>query len=265
MLSNRYLPLVLSPNAALRLIALPYAGGGAAMYYQWRRAMPSRTEIVPLSLPGREARTQEQPLTNLHQLVGEITDELRPTIDRPFALLGHSLGALIAFELARELRRRGERLPCLLIAAASSAPHRPRLTEPLHKLAEDQFVAEIERRFGGIPPAIRENKELLELFLPTMRADLELLETYQYRDERPLETDILAIGGAADNAVSAAELSDWRRHSSKRFSHRLLPGGHFFLFQKGERGTPEPPAAVPMIVGQLERYLGTQEDADPCS
>jgi surfactin synthase thioesterase subunit len=254
---NRYLPTDLSAAASLRVFALPYAGGGAAGYFRWRQAMPPGVDVVPIQLPGREGRIGEPPITDLHRLVAEIADAAVPLLDRPYVLFGHSLGAWLAFELACEFRRRGEQMPCLLIVAASPAPHRPRGAEPLHQLPDAEFVAEMNLRFDGIPPAVRENHALLQLLLPAMRGDLELLETYEYVDEPPLETDILAIGGTEDRAVSATALADWRRHTSQRFSIRLLQGGHFFLFQASERSNFEQSAAVKMIAGQLERYLKT--------
>lgn len=252
---NRYLPTDLSADPVLRLFALPYAGGGAAGFFRWRLAMPSGVEVVPIQLPGREARFDEPPIGDLHRLVAEIADAVVPLTDRRFVLLGHSMGAWLAFELARELRRRGERLPCLLIAAASPAPHRPKVAEPMHQLPDDEFVAEMTRRFDGIPPAVRANAEFLGLLLPAMRADMELLETYAYSDEPPLATEILAIGGAEDRSVSATALADWRRHTSLRFANRLLPGGHFFLFPAGEQPIHEQPAAVRLIAEQMERRL----------
>ena len=252
---NRYLPTDLSADAALRLIAFPYAGGGAAGYFRWRQAMPRGVEMVPILLPGREARIGEQPMADVHSLVAEIADAVVPLTDRSFVLLGHSLGGWLAFELARELRRRGERMPCSLIVAASPAPHRARVAGPIHELPDAELVAEMSRRFDGIPPAVRANEELLQLLLPAIRADVQLLETYEYVDEPPLDVDMLALGGTEDRAVSATALAEWRRHTSGRFSSRLLPGGHFFLFPAGERDVHEQPAAVRLIAGQLERHL----------
>lgn len=252
---NRYLPTDLNADAGLRLFALPYAGGGAAGYFRWRPAVGPGIDVIPVLLPGREARINEPPIADLRRLTDEIADAVAPWTDRPFALLGHSLGAILAFELSRELRRRGERRPCLLIAAASPAPHRPRAAKPLCQLADAEFVAELNRRFDGIPAAVRANDELLQLLLPAMRTDIELLETYEYVDQPPLETDILTLGGVDDRAVSATELSDWRRHTSGRFSNRLLPGGHFFLFPTGERDVGQQPAGVRLIAEQLERHL----------
>jgi len=252
---NRYLPTHLSPDPALRLFALPYAGGGTAGFYRWRPVMPARADVVPIQLPGREARIGEPPIGDLRRLVTEIADAVVPLTDRRFVLLGHSMGAWLAFELARELRRRSARMPCLLVVAASRAPHRPSEAEPMHQLPDAEFFTEMIRRFDGIPTAIRTNAELLQLLLPAMRADMELLETYEYADEPPLDTEILAIGGTDDRAVSATALADWRRHTSRRFSTRLLPGGHFFLFSTGESAVHEQPAAVRLIGELLERRL----------
>jgi surfactin synthase thioesterase subunit len=246
---NRYLPTELSRDAAVRLVCLPYAGGGTAMYYRWRQMLDRLCDVVPICFPGRDARIHELPRTDLRIVASEIANELAPCGERPFALVGHSLGAIVAFELAHELRRCGRQLPCLLVAAASRAPHQSRSTQPLHHLSDAEFVAELGRRFDGIPPAVRESDELLRLVLPALRADVQMLETYEYHDEPPLDCEILAIGGTDDPAVLAADLAAWRRHSAGRFSTHLIPGGHFFLFKTGEC------EAVRMIAQKLERLL----------
>jgi surfactin synthase thioesterase subunit len=251
---NRYLPAEIASDAKLRLFALPFAGGGAAGYFRWRSALRPNIEVVPINLPGRDARITERPITNLHAMVTEIADAIEPLSAQPFALLGHSMGGLLAFELARELRRRGAAKPVLLVVAACAAPHRTSSAEVLHTLSDAEFVAEMVRRFDGIPPAVRTNGELLKLLLPAMRADMELLETYEYEDQSPLDTDILVLGGTEDRAVSATALGEWRRHTSQRFSSRLLPGGHFFLFPS-DQPSPDPTAAVRVIAERLASYL----------
>lgn len=252
---NRYLPNDLSADPALRLVALPNAGGGAAPYYRWRKAFDPRIDLVPIQLPGRESRISEPPLTDLVTLVTEIADAVTPMLDRPYAILGHSMGATIAFELARELRRREERMPELLIVAASAAPRQLQAGRSMSSLSDEAFIAEMNRRFDGIPPAVLEHEELLQLLLPALRADMALLEEYEYQDEPPLNVEILAIGGAEDRAVSRTQLADWRRHTSANFSQRMFPGRHFFLFPANERNPTEVPAAVRTISERLCRLL----------
>lgn len=212
-------------------------------------------DVVPIALAGREARIHEPPVRELRALVCGIADAIEPMVDRPYALLGHSMGSWVALELARELRRRGVRSPALLIVAASPAPHRPRSGQLLHRLPDDEFVTEMSRQFDGIPLVVRSNAELLKLLLPAMRADMELLETYEYAEEPPLETDILAFGGTEDRAVSATALADWRSHTTGQFATRLFPGGHFFLFPPSEQVGSELPAAVRVIAEKLGSYL----------
>ena len=146
-------------------------------------------------------------------------------------------------------------MPKLLIVAASPAPHRRREASLIHTLPDDQFVAEMGRRFDGIPPAVLGNDELLKLVLPAMRADMRLLETYEYSEEPPLGIDVIALGGSDDRAVSATALADWRRHTSQRFSSRLVPGGHFFLFPPTDSDRERQPAGVKVIAEKLAHYV----------
>ncbi|MGD9636613.1 MAG: thioesterase II family protein [Pirellulales bacterium] len=252
---NRYLPNEIPADARLRVFAFPYAGGGAAPYFRWRGAMPRGIDLVPLLLPGREARIAEPALCDMHTLAAEVADAIAPLVDRPYALLGHSMGAWIALEVARKLRDRGADSPRALIVAASPAPQRSRGNAALYQLPDSEFVAEMIRRFNGIPPAVEKNRELLQLLIPTMRADMQLLETYDYVEEPPLSTDILALGGADDRAVSATALADWRQQAAGEFTSRLWPGNHFFLFHSEQAATGALTPAARWIAGRLERYL----------
>lgn len=250
---NRYLPNELAADARLRVFALPYAGGGAGPYFRWRAAMPGGVDLMPLQLPGREARISEPAIRDMHALAVEVVDAIAPLVDRPYVLLGHSMGAWTALEVARELRRRDAQPPRVLVVAASPAPQRPRTSDNLHQLPDDQFVAEMIRRFDGIPAVVQANPELLKLLLPAMRADMQLLETYHYIDEPPLATDLIALGGADDRAVSATALADWRQQTSGAFTHRLWPGNHFFLFQANKTDSLSP--AAQWLAARLERYV----------
>jgi surfactin synthase thioesterase subunit len=250
----------LTDDALVRLVCLPYAGGGSAVFHRWRSALPLRVDLVPLCLPGHDGRLAESPRTDLSALARELADDLLPALDRPYVLVGHSLGAWIGFELARELRRRNLPLPELLIVAAARPPHTELPQSPLHLLPADKFIAAMQRRYDGIPPAIAGNAELLQLLLPVLRADIQMVETYRYAAEPPLDVKVLALGGTEDPAVSAAQLADWRHHTSRNCSVRQFPGGHFFLFrgdnQQHQSTAAEPPSpALRTIIMSLQRYL----------
>jgi surfactin synthase thioesterase subunit len=238
-------------EASIRLVCLPFAGGGSALFYRWRRQLPDWLELTPLTLPGHDGRLNERPLTDLRALAALLVDDLRPVLDRgPFVLLGHSMGAWLAFEMAREIRRRDRRLPKLLVVAASRAPHLRLSESPISGLSDSEFIDVLERRYGGIPPEVRASRELLQLLLPALRADIRMIETYEHADEPPLETDLLALGGTNDAAVSGAVLEGWRRHTSRDFSARMLPGGHFFLFDALPAASSP---ALRMIIDRIEK------------
>jgi medium-chain acyl-[acyl-carrier-protein] hydrolase len=254
-------------SASLRLVCLPYAGGGAAVFHRWRPALPAWLEIAPVTLPGHDGRLHEAAFTDLRRLAGALADELKATLSRPYALLGYSMGAWLAFELARQLRRQQAtpsplRAPELLVVVASRPPHSRSPEPPVHSLPAEELVATIDRRYGAIPAGVRDSPELLQLLLPALRADLHMIETYQYSDEPPLETPIFAVGGTEDAAVSAADLAEWRRHTTGDFSARLFPGGHFFLFDGGATAgraratqSSEIPPALRAILARLERCM----------
>ena len=162
-------------------------------------------------------------------LVGPLADAVLPGLDRPFAIFGHSMGALIGFELARRLRRLGAPEPVHLFFSARRAPHVPDPRPPLHTLPDHDLVAQLTQRYNGMPRAVLESPELLRMFVPVIRADLTLTETYDYRPEEPLACPISAFGGLDDGAVTRDDLSAWGDQTRGSFTLRMLPGGHFFL------------------------------------
>lgn len=188
---------------------------------------------------------REAPYTRMALLVAEIAAAIDELLDRPYAIFGHSMGALVAFELARTLRGRGAPMPDSLFVSGRRAPQLPDPDPPLHGLAEDRFIGEMARRYNGIPQIILEDADLMRLFLPTLRADFELIETHAYADQAPLACPIVAFGGQSDGRASSADLLAWQAQTDASFGLRLFRGDHFYL--QHERA-----ALIAEIMGTLE-------------
>ncbi len=187
------------PGAEVRLFCFPHAGGGASLFHGWADRLPPAVEVCPVQLPGRETRFGEPPINRLGPLVGALAEALLPHLDRPFAFFGHSLGALIGFELARRLRRERGLEPVHLFASACAAPQRWGCVRPIHALPDAAFRKEL-RRLRGTAPAVLDNEELMEILLPALRADFALCETYAYGEDDPLSCPVTAVGGLRDPA-----------------------------------------------------------------
>jgi medium-chain acyl-[acyl-carrier-protein] hydrolase len=216
------------PRAAMRLFCLPYAGGGAALFAPWAGALPETIELVAVQPPGRAERMLDPPHAAMASLIEALLAALAPLLDRPFALFGHSMGALVSFELARALRRAGGPAPARLIVSGHRAPQLPCARPPTHRLPEHEFLAEL-RRLNGTPPEVLAHHELMQLLIPLLRADFAVCETYTYAEAPPLDCPILTLGGLADAHVARADLEAWRPQTRAGFALRMLPGDHFFL------------------------------------
>lgn len=216
-------------RAAVRLICAPYAGGGAAAFHGWAEALGSAVEVWVLRLPGRDARMREAPRRDLHGLVRDAVTACGPHLTEPFALFGHSLGASIAFEMAHQLRDRFGVHADHLFVSSRVAPHLAVGYGRLHELPDDSFLDAIDQRFQAIPPLIRDDPDLRRLYLPTLRADTEMLETYEHEPSEPLTCPITALGGVADPEVHPDDLAAWGRHGQGDFAVVTFPGGHFYL------------------------------------
>jgi len=210
------------------LFCFPYAGTGAAIYREWGAHLPADVEVCPVQLPGRGARAMETPFTRVVPLVQVLAQDLLPLLDKPFVFFGHSLGAIVAFELARELRRQFGVQPCRLFISASRAPQISARHRPIHALPEAEFLDEL-RRLNGTPAALLDNAEFMRFMLPVLRADFALYETHTYAPEEPLDCVINGFGGIEDRRVDRSELDAWRVQTSASFSLRMLPGDHFYL------------------------------------
>lgn len=216
------------PNreAQLRLFCFPYAGGGATLFSAWPSALPATLEVCAVQLPGRENRLSEAPLTCLPDLIEQLTVALEPWLNKPFAVFGHSLGAVIAFEWARRLRPWHQ--PVHVFLSACPAPDTPR-PAPLRGLPDGAFIEGLQNRYRQIPQAILQNSEMMALLLPMLRADFTLYETYTYVADAPLDCPICVFGGLQDHLTNRQQLAAWRAQTTSDFTQRMFPGAHFFF------------------------------------
>jgi medium-chain acyl-[acyl-carrier-protein] hydrolase len=216
-----------NPQAKLRLFCFPYAGGSATVFRTWNRDLPSFVEVCPIQLPGRGSRLRETPFTQISPLVQTLGNALFPYLDKPYVFFGHSLGALIGFELARYFRRNISSSPIHLFVSGRQAPHIPD-PSPRHALPEQEFLQEI-KCLNGTPKEVLENTEMMQLLIPLLRADLVLDEAYVYTSEPRLECPITVFGGLEDPETNSEQLEAWREHTNTAFSIEMFPGNHFFI------------------------------------
>jgi medium-chain acyl-[acyl-carrier-protein] hydrolase len=214
------------PDVRLRLFCV--GGGGASLYARWSQDMPAGIEVCPLQPPGRENRLAEPPMIRIPRMVESLAGSLAPLLDRPFALFGHSVGALVVFELARRLRRQGRRSPDWLFTSGHPAPDLPPRRPAVSHLAPPQFWQAMYDHFD-VGVAVLANEELKVALYPALRADYELVETYRYEEEAPLSIPLSVFGGSRDPETTEAELQAWSRHTSRRFRRRTLEGDHMFV------------------------------------
>jgi medium-chain acyl-[acyl-carrier-protein] hydrolase len=212
----------------MRLFCFPYAGGSAMVFQKWHRAFPESIEICPIQYPGRGNRLKEQPFTSSKPLAHEVTEALLPVLDVPFAFFGHSMGALIAFDVTRELRRRQKPLPRHLFLSAVRAPQLRLHDRNAFDLPEPEFIEEL-RRLNGTPNEVLENAELMELMIPMLRADFSVAQAYEFVEETPLSVPMSVYGGTEDPSVSITELEGWREQTTGPFSVHMFGGDHFYL------------------------------------
>ncbi len=216
------------PHAHIRLFCFPYAGGALEPYCHWPQSMPTDIEICAIRLPGRVSRFKEPPYRRIFQLVKDLVNILKPFFDKPFAFFGHSMGAKICFELARQLRTKALPTPKHLYVSGCRAPHIPYPHKKKYQLGDRDFIDSL-KRFNGLPIELLRQPDFLQIFIPTLRADIEMYETYIYNKEEPLECPISSFGGLNDTNISYEEIAAWGEHTYNNFELHLMPGDHFFI------------------------------------
>jgi len=216
------------PSAStLRLFCFPHAGGTAATFNQWRPAVAPDIELWPVQLPGHGERWSEPPLADLRALVATLNSELGRHFGVPFAFVGHSMGALIAYELTRLLRKERGPQPLALYVCGQPAPDLASRVGPLHELDEPELL-EALRTLDGTPEEVFGDPELRELVLPILRADLAVCGTYRHAAGEPLDCPISGFLGSDDPLVLPWEMREWRRHTRASCGLHVLAGNHFF-------------------------------------
>ncbi|WP_016951928.1 thioesterase II family protein [Anabaena sp. PCC 7108] len=217
-----------NPQAKLRLFCLPHAGGSATVFRTWPDNLPSTIEVCPLELPGRGRQMNLSPYTKMQPLVREIAQNITPYLDKPFAIFGHSMGGLISFELSRLLRSDYHVTPLHLFIAARNAPQVTPTKPPIYNLPDAEFWQEI-LNYNGTPNEVMQNQDIIQIFLPILRADFTVLNTYAYQNQLAFDFPISVFGGLQDPEFTDYELEAWQEQTNTTFDLQMLEGNHFFI------------------------------------
>lgn len=213
----------------MRVFCLPHAGGDTNSFRSWQQHFAPHIQVCPIALPGRDSRLSEPLITDFEELVEAIYQGTEGWFDLPFAFFGHSMGSLLAFEWARKLQNRRNLHPRCIFLSGRRAPHLPGGQVAIHDLPDIQFMDELRRCYQGIPEEFSESPELVQFYLPILRADVAVVESYQFQDAEPLNCPMKVFAGANDATVTYDDLLAWNRQTSDAFSAHILPGGHFFV------------------------------------
>ncbi|MAR93094.1 MAG: putative thioesterase [Pseudomonadales bacterium] len=246
------------PDPCLRLFCFSYAGGNASTYREWHKYLPADIEVCSVQLPGRGSRFREKAYTDLDQLLNSLVPEIEPYTRVPYVFFGHSMGAQLAFELARRLRDKGIEQPKCLIVSGRRAPQIHKRGKPIYTLPEAEFREEI-RRLNGTPEEALNNPELMDLVSPILRADFQLIETWTYQPSDPIDTPVLALGGVKDNQVTLDDLEEWRKVTRGPFCLELFSGDHFFINQVTDTLLTTVSQAIECVLGRAEGLLAQRK------
>jgi medium-chain acyl-[acyl-carrier-protein] hydrolase len=225
---GRFLQLPVGEDRAVPLLCFPHAGGDANAYRAWRRDLGASANLLPVLLPGRGSRMAEPLMSDPQEIVSLVADEAMELSGAPYAIFGHSMGALLAYGLAGEMARRGAPPPCLLFVSGRGAPHRQGPIEPFANLPTPQFRAHLAA-LGGTPREVLENEELMALMEPILRVDLSMVERFPYAAAKPVPCPVLALAGRSDPRSPLDQVAAWRDLSNGDFAMEIFDGDHFFV------------------------------------
>ncbi|HEV7881033.1 thioesterase II family protein [Bradyrhizobium sp.] len=241
-------------EAAFKLICFHHGGGGASSFNGWYRLLPPSIDMFRVQLPGREDRLEEGLIGNIDGVLRGLVPQLAPLLDGPTVFYGHSLGAIVAFEAVRRVRRDGHRLPEALFVSGRRAPHLPLSHAPFGLAIEDDLIGYLAS-MGGMPDALLKRAHWRNQLFPIVREDLNISDLYVYRQEAPLPCPITFFAGGSDPWVKPAERQDWQVHTASKFRLIELAGGHFFSRE-------EQAIIVAEIIGSLRHHAGPAAAGD---
>ena len=217
------------PSAEIRLFLFPHAGGGPAVFGKWPAEFPDNVEIWIARYPGRGSQHDESPIKELNDLAERLSQDVQSLLDKPYAFFGHSMGGWVAFEMTRRLRKNDLPQPTTLFVSGCNAPHLPDPHPPIYRLPDPEFLDALHA-LNGIPAELMNLPEVIEWFLPALRADFEAVDTYVYNPNgSPLDRPIIAFGGLNDTHVSRESIEGWVSHTDASFKSQYFPGDHFFI------------------------------------
>lgn len=228
--ASRSLRRYRSPTQSrVRLVCFPWCGAGASVYRRLALSMPERIELLAVQLPGREERFSERRLVRMQEVIDHVMSDIVALQDRPLVLFGHSMGGLVAYEMALALRNRTGREPDMLIVSGHGAPRSRGATDPSwHNASDEQFIANI-CQLGGTPTDILDDRDMMQTLIPVMRADYEVLDTYEQHSAAPMACPLIACAGDEDRAVTRESMSAWRQYAGGSYRNHWFTGGHFYL------------------------------------
>ncbi|MFF3856157.1 thioesterase II family protein [Micromonospora sp. NPDC002575] len=238
--ARRFVPA--TERAPVRLLCLPHAGGSASYFHPLARLLDARVDVLAVQYPGRQDRRLEPCIDDIRALADAAFEALRPVLDRPVALFGHSMGATLGFELARRIEATDDANPVRLFASGRRAPM-TQGGELVHRFDDDRLLSELAS-LSGTDVRVLGDEEMMRSVLPAIRADYKAAESYRLTEEVRLRCPITALAGDADPKASLDDVRAWQRHTTAEFDLRVYPGGHFFLAEHSQ-------AIVRLITEQL--------------
>ena len=216
------------PDPKLRLFCLPFAGGNANAFRDWDKLLPDTVELNAVEIPGRGHRLGEPLIKQIEPLVKAIAQGIKAYLDRPFVFFGHSMGALLGFELTHYLKQQFNVQPAHLFLSGRGAPDAIDREEPIHNLPDREFVDKI-KEYNGTPKEVLEHEELMEIMIPILRSDFQVCETYVYKQKPKLDMPLTVFGGLNDSSAPQIDLQAWANFTVGPFALRMFPGDHFYL------------------------------------